>query len=94
MSRAALNTARPAGPAAESGSEYSLAAALRNRFGLTRMEAVVACLLAGGLAYGEIADKECISYHTVHSHVKAIHKKVGVSSNIRLLALILRENWK
>jgi len=71
----------------------SLAGALRERFGLSRMEAVVACALADGLTYGEIADRCCVSYHTVHSHVNAIHQKVGVSSNARLLALIRKEGW-
>jgi DNA-binding CsgD family transcriptional regulator len=65
----------------------------RERFGLSRMEAVVACGLADGLTYDEIADRCCISYHTVHSHVGAIHRKVGVSSNARLLALIRKEGW-
>jgi len=58
------------------------------------MEGLVACALADGLTYQEIADGNRISYHTVHSHVKAIHRKAGVSSNTRLLALIRRENWK
>jgi DNA-binding CsgD family transcriptional regulator len=71
----------------------SLAGVLRERFGLSRMEAVVACGLADGLTYEEIADRCCISYHTVHSHVSAIHRKVGVSSNARLLALIRKEGW-
>jgi DNA-binding CsgD family transcriptional regulator len=64
---------------------------LRQRLGLSRMEAVVACGLADGLTYEEIADRCCISYHTVHSHVSSIHRKAGVSSNARLLALIRRE---
>jgi len=55
------------------------------------MESVVACGLADGLTYEEIADRCCVSYHTVHSHVNAIHQKVGVSSNARLLALIRKE---
>jgi DNA-binding CsgD family transcriptional regulator len=71
----------------------SLADALSERFALSRMEAVVACALADGLTYEEIADRYCISYHTVHSHVNAIHRKVGVSSNARLLALIRKEGW-
>jgi DNA-binding NarL/FixJ family response regulator len=57
------------------------------------MESVVACAVADGLTYEEIADRCCVSYHTVHSHVNAIHQKVGVSSNTRLLALIRKEGW-
>ena len=67
--------------------------ALSERFGLSRMEAVVACALADGLTYEEIADRCSVSYHTVHSHVNAIHQKTGVASNGKLLALIRREGW-
>jgi DNA-binding CsgD family transcriptional regulator len=84
---------RPAGHLSEISAGSSLAGTLRQRFGLSRMEAVVACSLADGLTYEEIADRCCISYHTVHSHVSAIHRKVGVSSNARLLALIRKEGW-
>lgn len=70
-----------------------LADALRDRFGLTPMEAAVARALAEGLTYQEIADGFGISYHTVHSHVKAIYDKTDVSSNIRLLALFRRERF-
>lgn len=70
-----------------------LSSSLRKRFKLTRMEAVVACALAEGLTYSEIADRLCISYHTVHSHVKAIHDKTGVTSTSRLHALIRKEGW-
>ena len=90
-------TKRPRAPRADSrvepSSGLSLADALRERFGLSRMESIVACALADGLTYEEIADRCCISYHTVHSHVNAIHQKVGVSSNARLLALIRKEGW-
>ena len=60
------------------------------RFGFTRVEAVVAGALADGLTYKEIAKRFGVSYHTVHSHVKAIHEKAGVGNNGRLLALIYR----
>ncbi len=84
---------RSSGLRGEVGAGSSLAATLRERFGLSRMEAVVACALADGLTYEEIADRCCVSYHTVHSHVNAIHQKVGVSSSTRLLALIRKEGW-
>ena len=75
------------------GAAASLADVLRERFGLSRMEGVVAGGLADGLTYEEIAGRCCISYHTVHSHVSSIHRKVGASSNARLLALIRKEGW-
>lgn len=88
-----------ANPVVRSGAKHrqsasTLSTQLRRCFGLTRMETVVACALTEGLSYKEIANRFRISYHTVHSHVKAIHSKVGISSNIRLLALIRREGWK
>lgn len=61
---------------------------LRRRFSFTRAEAHVALLLGGGLSYAEVARRLRVSYHTVHTHVKAIHEKARVKSNGRLLALI------
>ncbi len=58
------------------------------RFHFTRMESVVAAALADGLTYKEIARRFRVSYHTVHTHVKAIHEKTGVGNNGRLLALM------
>lgn len=52
------------------------------------METIVTALLADGFSYAEIAARCVVSYHTVHSHVKAIHDKTGVHSTARLLALI------
>ena len=75
------------------GSETSagLPQSVRERFRLTRMEAAVTSALAEGLTYDEIAELFCISYHTVHSHIKAIHLKAKVSSTARLLAKIRNE---
>ena len=65
-----------------------LGAELRRRFSFTRAEANIALLLAEGLSYAEIAERLGVSYHTVHTHVKAIHRKAHVSSNGRLVAII------
>jgi DNA-binding CsgD family transcriptional regulator len=61
---------------------------LRARFGFTKTEAEVAVALVEGLSYGEIAEKLGISYHTVHTHVKAIHTKAGVATTGQLTALM------
>lgn len=61
---------------------------LCRRFSLTAAEARVVCLMAEGLSYGEIGERLGVSYHTVHTHMKAIHQKVGVSTNLKLLARI------
>jgi len=68
--------------------DHPLPAQLHEKFSLTAAETRVACLLAEGLSYGEIGDRLGVSYHTVHSHMKAIHQKMGVATNLRLLALI------
>jgi len=73
--------------------DCSLANALRDRFGLTPMETAVARALVDGLTYQETADRFGASYHTIHSHVKAIHEKTGVSTNVRFLALIRKERF-
>ena len=61
---------------------------LRERFGLTLSEASVAMLVADGLMYAEIAERLAISPHTVHTHVKEVHRKLDVHSNGRAAALI------
>jgi DNA-binding NarL/FixJ family response regulator len=48
----------------------------------------VAALLTDGLSYSEIAQKLAVSYHTSHIHIKAIHRKAGVSTIGRLAALL------
>jgi DNA-binding CsgD family transcriptional regulator len=58
------------------------------RAGLTPRQIVIADALVEGLSYAEIAERLSISYHTVHSHVKSIHRKLDVHSNARLVALL------
>lgn len=70
------------------GGETTLVERLRARFGFTKTETAVAAALVEGLSYDEIAKKLGVSYHTVHTHVKAIHTKAGVSTTGRLTALI------
>jgi DNA-binding CsgD family transcriptional regulator len=66
----------------------STAALLRSQFALTAAEARVAVLIVDGLSYAEIAARLSISPHTVHTHVKEIHRKLNVHSNGRAAALI------
>lgn len=61
---------------------------VRERFGLTATETKIALSLAEGFSYAEIAEKNGISPQTVHTHVKAIHVKAGLTSSRRLAALI------
>ena len=73
---------------AEGRPAKSTAELLKTRFGLTVTEARVAILVADGLAYAEIAEELRISSHTVHTHIKEIHRKLQVHTNPRAAALI------
>ena len=86
---------RPARPETDSKDSSSvpregerLERVLRERYELTRSEAEVARHIAEGLGYSEVAELLGVSYHTVHSHVKAIHSKTGFRSTGKLSALI------
>jgi DNA-binding CsgD family transcriptional regulator len=61
---------------------------LRERFGFTKTEAEVAVALVEGLSYAEIAEKFGTSYHTVHTHIKAVHTKAGIATTGQLIALV------
>lgn len=86
-----MPNAIPGDPGATKRESDRLALRLRARYGLTPCEAQVARYVADGLRYAEIAESLGVSYHTVHSHVKAIHSKVGIRSNGRLMALIQKD---
>jgi DNA-binding CsgD family transcriptional regulator len=68
--------------------QTSVANVLHRDYGVTPAETRVAVLIADGLSYAEIADRLRISVHTVHTHVKEIHRKLDVHSNARAAALI------
>ncbi len=53
---------------------------------LTPREWIIACALAEGLSYKEIAQRFRISFHTVASHVKSILSKTDQPSSRRLAA--------
>ena len=59
---------------------------LRRRFGLTEAESTVAESLLCGLSYEDAARSLGMSPHTIHSHVKAIHRKAGVGTTLELVA--------
>ena len=53
---------------------------------LSERELTVLRYLSGGLSESEIARELYLSFNTVHSHVKAIYRKLGVSSRAEALA--------
>ena len=54
--------------------------------GLTKSENEVIKLKSLGFINKEIADKRCVSIHTIKTHVKRAIKKTGVSSAYELVA--------
>ena len=64
-------------------------AQLRTRYSLTRAEARLADLLTRGLSLSAAADRLCVSYHTVKTHLHRIYGKTGTSRQAELIALLL-----
>lgn len=63
---------------------------LRKWFGLTRMEARVARMLAQGLTNAEIAQSQFISAHTARHHTESVLLKLGVHSRREVSRLLER----
>lgn len=63
---------------------------LRDLFGFTRMEAVIAADLAGGLSLDAVAARRGIGGATVRSHLKRILAKTGTHRQAEAVALIAR----
>jgi DNA-binding CsgD family transcriptional regulator/GAF domain-containing protein len=57
---------------------------------LTPREREVASLVVDGLADREIADRLCLSHHTVSQYVKSIYRKLAVDSRVALTRALLR----
>lgn len=58
-------------------------------FGLTRAEASLAMLLAGGMTLDEAAQELCVSRNTTRAHLRSVFAKTGVSRQSGLVRLIL-----
>ena len=73
--------ARPRAPSPET---------VRAVFGLTRAEAAVAVRLAEGLVPVEIARRLGVSHNTVRTHLAALRAKLGVASQVAIVAQVRR----
>jgi DNA-binding CsgD family transcriptional regulator len=65
------------------------AEAIRARHGLTKREAEVALLLAGGLSNAEIAERLFVSPHTARHHVENVLGKLQLSSRAAVGARLM-----
>ncbi|MDR3419343.1 MAG: helix-turn-helix transcriptional regulator [Nevskia sp.] len=62
---------------------------VRRLFGLTRMEASLALLLADGLTLDEAAEKMDVRRNTARTHLRSIFCKTGVTRQTMLVRLLL-----
>lgn len=60
---------------------------------LTISEIEIVRLIAGGMTTKEIAEKKCISFHTVNTHRKNIFRKMGVSNASELIIHAIKSGW-
>lgn len=65
--------------------------AIAQNYKLSPREQVVFVALAKGLTPQQIADRECVSIHTVRSQARSIHIKMDVHSKAELDELVARE---
>jgi DNA-binding NarL/FixJ family response regulator len=61
-------------------------------FGITEREMQVIVLIAEGLSNKEIADKLCLSTHTVNTHRKNIMSKLGINNTAGVVMFAVRNN--
>lgn len=64
----------------------------KERFKLSRRELEILRLIKDGNLNKEIAELLCLSQHTVESHRKKIHQKLGVSSAVELVKKAIEMN--
>jgi len=60
---------------------------------LTSSEIEIVRLIAGGMTTKEIAEKKCISFHTVNTHRKNIFRKLNVSNASELIIHAIKAGW-
>jgi DNA-binding CsgD family transcriptional regulator len=61
--------------------------------GLSEREVEVTRLLCRGLSDGEIAEQLVLSPHTVHDHVRAVRRKLGVRSRAAVAARVFSDAY-
>jgi DNA-binding CsgD family transcriptional regulator len=61
-------------------------------FGLTERETEMVLLMATGLSNKEMADRLCLSLHTVRNHLHNVFAKTGVRNRVELVKLLSRSS--
>lgn len=74
----------------DSYSKHLSTTALQARFDLSPAEAQIALAISNGASLHTIAAVRGASIQTVRSQLKAIFRKTGVTSQARLVSLLLR----
>ena len=74
---------------AESSGAQPSQEVVRRLFGLTRMEAALALLLADGLTLDEAAEQLNVMRNTARTHLRSIFCKTGVTRQTMLVRLLL-----
>lgn len=57
---------------------------------LTSRQLEIACLLVAGVCEREIAERLCLSAHTIHEHVRHIYERLGCRNRAQLAGRMLR----
>jgi DNA-binding CsgD family transcriptional regulator len=70
---------------------FARMAGARTDYGLTAREREILQLMVDGLTMKQSADRLCLSYHTIDTHVRNIYDKLHVHSRSGAVAKALRE---
>lgn len=60
---------------------------------LTKRERELVILLKDGLSYKELADKMCVSVHTINYHLKKIYNKMNAESRGHLISKLMNSDF-
>jgi DNA-binding NarL/FixJ family response regulator len=60
---------------------------------LTERERTIFALVYDGMSADQIAERECVSVHTVRSHIRQILAKLNVNSQLAAVALARSHGW-
>jgi DNA-binding CsgD family transcriptional regulator len=67
---------------------------LREKFGLSRSEAVLGVLLARGHTLNEAAEIRGVSLNTIKTHLRSMYEKLGLHRRSQLIALLAKNTNK